>query len=257
MRRKKPSSFLLLPSVGHRGRIALVGDQSKEDLKSTCDALNSTQQPELRDNLRELVKAWQDSGPNLVKMMDGDHHRDWSTFLQVALRVHWIPTPEGRAELLVKPDYSQLARTIGRDCVFQQEPDGQWTPKPKAEAWKLFLLFTLNPDCEKLAGPCARCGNYYVRKRATQKVYCTRGCGNAATAVARTRERLAAEHKDKMTRAMSAIREWNALKTRSALDWEKWLSEHVPDISPKFVTRWVNKNRLPRPKDGIKRTGRK
>ena len=53
----------------------------------------------------------------------------------------------------------------------------------------LFHVGTLNPEWHKLAGPCARCGRYYLKKRASQKVYCSRRCGNAATAIERTRER--------------------------------------------------------------------
>ena len=146
-------------------------------------------------------------------------------------------------------DDAQLERAFGGKRIFREKPDGTQVLIPVLEAWVEFGIFTLNPFCEELAGPCARCANYYVKKRATQKVYCSRRCGNASTAVVRTRARLKAEHKDKLNLAKSAIREWNALAPRPALDWKQWFTKHVPDISPKFVTRWVNQNKLPRPKE--------
>jgi hypothetical protein len=244
MRRKKQSTLLYLPSVGHRGRIA-VGDQSKEDLRRICDALNSTEKPELRDELRVLLKMWQASGPNLEKMMYSD--LTLMKNVQLACRPHWKAQNNGRALLLLMPDYAGLERALGRDRVSEQQPDGRWTFKPEAEALVLFHLFTLNPDCTELAGPCPRCNKYYVKKRASQKVYCSRRCGNAATAVDRTRAKSKAEHKDKMRRAKSAIQRWNGLENRSTLDWKEWLNRHAASISPKFVTRWVNKKKLPRP----------
>jgi hypothetical protein len=164
-------------------------------------------------------------------------------------------------------DDAQLEKMFG-GRIFREKPDG--TPRliPEAEAWRHFVVFTLNPHCEELAGPCARCGNYYVKKRALQKVYCSRRCGQASTAVARTRARLQTEHEEKMRRVESIIRRWNALKRRPALDWKHWLGERAPDISAKFVTRWTNKGKLPHPAEhsdtsaairdrGAKRKGRK
>jgi hypothetical protein len=244
MRRKEvPTSALFwLPSDGEDTE--MVATQGKENLNYICDALNSKEQIEVRERLRELVRAWQASGPNLLTMLSDDSYRDLQTFVKAKCEVFWTPTATGRAILLLVPDFTVIARSKETDA-------------PEAKAWTLFRLLTLNPDCEELAGPCARCGKYYVRKRATQKVYCSRKCGNATTAVTRNRARREDEHKDKMQRGRSTILEWNALKYRSTLDWKQWLDERVPDISPKFITRWVNENKLPRPKDDTKRTARK
>jgi hypothetical protein len=121
----------------------------------------------------------------------------------------------------------------------------------KLRRWCLFHLLTLNPQCEKLAGPCTRCGNYYVKKRASQKVYCSRRCGNAATAVVRTRKRLAAQREDKLQRAAEAARKWSS--SRSNLDWKVWVSRKESDITAKFLTRSVNRGALKSP---IRRVGR-
>src|ERR1035441_3929945 len=53
-----------------RGGVAL-GEQGKEHLERFCELLNSKEQSELKDHLRQLVEVWQESGPNLKKMMSG------------------------------------------------------------------------------------------------------------------------------------------------------------------------------------------
>jgi hypothetical protein len=99
--------------------------------------------------------------------------------------------------------------------------------------WMFGTLVT-NPLCEKLAGPCARCGNYFIKKRESQKVYCSRRCGNAATAVARTRERIKAEHDKKMERVKAAREQWGRAKTQQ--DWKRWVSQKT-GIDLRFITR--------------------
>jgi hypothetical protein len=105
----------------------------------------------------------------------------------------------------------------------------------------LFHVGTLNPEWEKLAGPCARCGRYYLKKRASQKVYCSRRCGNAATAVARTSKRIEAERNDKLRRVKTAIREWRSAKTQQ--DWKHWVATRA-GVDLRFLTRAVNKGDL-------------
>jgi hypothetical protein len=219
-----------------------AGEQGKDQLESICQTLNSTEEPELRDNMRRLVQRWQASGPNLAKMMDEDSD-DLHGDVQTACRARWEPTLGGRAHLVVEPDYREIAL---RKYKPGQHKSGQgWPLTPEGWALILFHFLTLNPHCEKLAGPCARCGSYYVKKRASQKVYCSRRCGNAATAVIRTREKLAAKHTDKLRRATAAARKWTT--TRTSLDWKRWVSDIEPDITSKFLTRAVNQGVLKSP----------
>ncbi len=214
-----------------------------------CAVLNSRTRHELRFHLREWVGAWLTSGPNLKKMIRDTSLAEVDLLaLALAMRTMWGPTDGGQAELLFLPDYLSLETLLGKERVWQDGPDGKRTLTPETEALTLFHLLTVIPDGAKVAGPCARCGNYYIKKRASQKVYCSRRCGQAATAVARTSERLKDEHKDKMKRARAVIKEWNSLKTRPSLEWKEWLKKREPDITEKFVTRWANKNELPQPK---------
>src|SRR6185312_209802 len=115
-----------------------------------------------------------------------------------------------------------------------------WTPWDLA-AQCFFRLIT-NPKVDKFAGPCARCHKYYVKKRASQKVYCSRTCGNAATAVRRTREKWEREHTEKLLRARRAIQEWRRCKP--ADPWKDWIERKYPDITKKFLTRAVNAGEL-------------
>ncbi len=109
----------------------------------------------------------------------------------MAMRTIWSPADKAKARLYFVPDYMALEEVFGKPRVWMKGRDGKQVLTPEAEALSLFHLLTVTPDCEKLAGPCPRCDRYYIKKRASQKVYCSRRCGNAATAVGRTRERIA------------------------------------------------------------------
>jgi hypothetical protein len=228
-------------AVVRRGRL---GEQRKEDLERFCDLLNSTVKSELRERLRELVKAWQDSGPNLEQMMCGSHKHLLAP-LQAICAGDWTPTNGGRAILYAYHAVDRVAEIVGQDRVWRKAPDGADLLTPEAEAWIAFGSFTMNPHCEELAGPCARCGNYYVKKRSSQKVYCSRRCGNAATAVARTRERIASERRGKLARASAAMKKWESVATRQ--DWKHWVAKKT-GIDPRFLTRAVAKGDLMPPK---------
>jgi hypothetical protein len=122
--------------------------------------------------------------------------------------------------------------------------------KGKLSAWdgalNLFIQLMTNPARDKLSGPCARCGEYYVRKRASQKVYCSRTCGNNATAVIRTREKWDEQRKEKLDRARRTAQKWARSKIKE--HWKEYIHARHPDISPKFLTRAVNQNELSEPK---------
>lgn len=239
-----PTVRFTIGPVGQGSRGVALGEQGKEHLERFCELLNSTEQPELKEQLRQLVARWQASGPNLMKMMlsrVGTNIWQPETYelVQSLFTAYWVPTKHGRAILHVVPNDTQLERLFGGERIYR-------------DAWIEFGLFVLNPSCEELAGPCARCRKYYVKKRKSQKVYCSRRCGNTATALVRTAEKLKAEHKQKMIRAKALIRKWNTLKSRSGLVWKVWLREHEPNITDKFVTRWVNMGELKEPKAGSK-----
>jgi hypothetical protein len=184
--------------------------------------------------LREIVRQWQDSGPNLWKLY-GSNPVLWAETVS-AFRPSLIPTKSGHANM-------RLLDNTGAPGVMES----LGTPGIRLYAVVWFNALTLNPLWGKLAGPCARCGNYYIKKRELQKVYCSRRCGNAATAVARTRERIKSERKDKLLRAKTAIREWRSAKTQE--DWKHWVAEHA-NVDPRFLTRAITKGDLVSPTKG-------
>jgi hypothetical protein len=218
------------------------------EIKAVVDALNGkeiesllvTQRPEstqygdfeqkLRETrliLRKLVHEWWSSGPNLQKFslaspsVRADADSFWS---RTPLELYWGDS--ANADVL---------------HTLHDEP----ASTPYDEAIRFFLLLILNPYANKLAGPCARCGNYYLKKRVSQKVYCSRRCGTASTATARTRENRRREHADRLRRSRAAIQNWS--RTRSKMNWKQWVSKQVRDITPNFLTRAVNKGELKAP----------
>jgi hypothetical protein len=104
------------------------------------------------------------------------------------------------------------------------------------------LVLSTHPECDKLAGPCPRCGRYFLRKTVKQKVYCSRNCGSLASARASTLKRRNDEHAQKLLRASEAAAMWNPQNTRRG--WKEFVSSKHPDMTPKFLTRAVNRGEL-------------
>ena len=208
-------------------------------LKNLVLELNRTEGRQLTAvaiELRGIVKQWQDSGPNLWKLFGGNPEL-WAE-TQTAFRPSLVPTRSGHANLRLLDNAGApgVMEELGRHGV-------------RFYAVVLFNALTLNPQWKKLAGPCARCGDYYIKKRELQKVYCSRQCGNAATAIARTRERIKGERDDKLSRAKVAIREWRSAKTQE--NWKHWVAIHS-GVDQRFLTRAVNKGDLVPPTKGHK-----
>ena len=229
------------PGTGERWTLA---DQGKAALNDICGTLNSETHRELRFHLRAWVKAWRASGPNLKKLF-GNLPEPQKTALRFAMRTMWGPTDGERAELSFVRDTLALEGLFGEQRVWLRGTGDKRKLTPEVEALTLFHLLTIVPGCEKIAGPCPRCDRYYIKKRASQKVYCSRRCGNAATAVARTRERIAGERKDKLARASAAMKKWESVATRQ--DWKHWVAKKT-GIDPRFLTRAVTKGDLVPPK---------
>src|ERR1700722_1628694 len=110
----------------------------------------------------------------------------------------------------------------GKGAYFDNDELVSLDPNPRAphaSVVRLFALLILNPLCQKLGGPCARCGLYYIKKRASQKVYCSAHCGNAATAARRMGEKWADQSQKKLRRAQQAVQRWQ--RTKTAEPWKE------------------------------------
>src|SRR4030081_428582 len=128
----------------------VLNEPSREDLEQICSVLNGEKQPELRLPLSRLIKSWQASGPNLKKMMHADFAQ-WGD-VQESWKATWVPTRTGRAHLLLFPDLPAGHMKKGQD--------GAYRPTPEGGALLWFYSLTLNPEWDRLGGPCERCAKY-------------------------------------------------------------------------------------------------
>jgi hypothetical protein len=230
---------MCIVSMTRRKQPVLVGLQAafpqakffnldRRDLDHIIEKLNQYPRGEpslYAEPLIRLMERLKKCGGNLKKMMDGDPELE--KVVRTACTTLWLPSKTGRANLVLEP-----STEIKNLPPMPGPQDAEKRAHLLAALY--FHVWTLNPEWDKLAGPCARCGNYYIKKRASQDVYCSRRCGNAATAVTRTRERIKAEYSDKMNRAKAAMKEWKSAKTQQ--DWKRWVSQKT-DIDLRFLTR--------------------
>jgi hypothetical protein len=172
-----------------------------------------------------LMEKLKVHGGNLKKMMDGDP--ELSKVVAEVCVTRWMPSTNRRAHLVLQPCWKHIETRTDAGA-------GGPAMRPERYAALLFHVLTLNPECDKLAGPCARCAQYYIKKRASQNKYCSRRCGNAATAIARTREKLRQEREDKIKRVKAALRTWRAVRGKE--DWKVFVSRKT-GIDRRFLTR--------------------
>lgn len=214
----------------HRLKKETANPATIENLEFICKVLNrETESKELSLKLTQLVTEWQASGPNLAKMMTANLPL-WKTLTR-SCNATWTITETGGAYVDLQPGIALPKFGHSRTRDEEQE----------AQAVILFYLLTLGP-WETLGGPCPRCGKYFIKKRANHRIYCGRGCASLASAKVSTRKKLDEEREDKVERAREAIQEWDALKSRPAIDWKQWVHKREPDITPKWLTRAVNPN---------------
>jgi hypothetical protein len=197
-------------------------------------------------SLIQLVQAWQQAPsakPNRFERIE----REAGAPVPALLKMRFPPGC---------PDWNEIQKRLqGRLAPsgtgaypvvdYVAEKGKPWT------AWDIaiqhFIWLITNPERHKFAGPCERCDHYYVMKRASQKVYCSRTCGNAATAVARTREKWDKGRDKRLKRAKRAMERWSGLKT--AEPFQAWAERQrrYKGLTKKFLTRAINSGELPEP----------
>jgi hypothetical protein len=217
--------MLQYPGRKARSKQVLVGEPSRKDLEEICQVLNSKKAKGTFE-LQRLVKAWFASGPNLKKMLHADH-RLWGD-VQNSWRSLYVPTNTGRAHIALFP-----------------EGPGENKESPQDEARRLFAALTLNPQNTLLAGPCARCGNYYLKKTRRQKVYCSQRCGTTATALSAVSKKRADEHAQGLRSARAALLAWKP--TSNEEGWKKAISRRT-NLTVQWLSRAANKGELSPPR---------
>jgi hypothetical protein len=224
-------------------------DPSPDDLKLICYLLNGggelpTYIPRptgplptairgVQPELRRLVGAWQAAGRNAEKLLESD---DTLARALEKVTAHLVPTLEGGLGLAWPSLQSFRSRQL-------QTESERW----KDFAREHFLNLLLNPHRDRLGGPCLhpRCGHYFLKTNMRRRFYCDAKCRMAIGAKKATRKRADMERENKLMRGNRAAREW--MKSRTALDWKKWVCRAEPDLSSKFLTRAVNRGDLQAP----------
>jgi hypothetical protein len=169
-----------------------------------------------RRQMRHLVELWATSGsngPNLRALFKRMPELEEKTAF--SRTVLW-PTETGRGYLEWEAG------------MFPPELSLSWEDHALSE----FMLLITNPLWWKLSGPCERCDEYYLKKRAGQKRFCSQKCGSAATATVATRKSRAQRQRNKLQLAQKAINDVVAQKPNIEA---KKLKQRVANE----VTRWL------------------
>jgi hypothetical protein len=191
----------------------LLGEPDLHDLEIICDALNS--KSERGVELLRLITIWRQSGPNLQEMTYADQAL-WKK-LQDSVRPVYLPTKTGRAHLALFPT---------------GDPEDE-----KNRALVMFVRLTLSRNWDKLGGPCARCCCYYIKKRVSQKMYCSRTCNKTATSKVSMKKKRAKEHRNRIELAAQALLKYRELKI-TAPPLGKWAErKYRGRLTPTFITR--------------------
>src|SRR5579875_838360 len=203
-------------------------------LEAVLDVLNSDTRSGIQ--LREVVELWRASGPNTFRLRE--RHWDlWEEIERVWQNTTRIwPTNTGAARL------ETIRGNIGADADLQVYGSGA----VRTKAVVLFITLLVSPIWHKLAGPCPRCGDYYLKKRASQTVYCSRQCGNAATAAKRTREKFEAARNKKLNRLRAAAAAWNPARS-DGMDWRRWIAQRAK-VDLRFVASAIRNQEIQKPR---------
>ena len=242
----------------------------------------SEPKPEITKILRELVQRWKDFDWDVQKLCDSQPGLE-EALQKLCAPPQYIAVPQGGARLvhlfvgpvatthLAKdPAFKDFLRDAafkglkGGDAfrkAFRGKVDHEAVPKDEQAlkdlvadysqyvlmAIQYFGALTLI-DWQKLGGPCARCKRYYIKRRASQRTYCSRRCGNAATATLRTAEQREREREANLQRADKAIQQWK--RTGKQTNWKEFVSRKT-GLTPKWLTRAVGRNDLKAPKEEL------
>src|SRR5271170_792454 len=151
----------------------LLVEPSIDQLKFIVRVLNSKNDGA---ELRKVIQAWRESGPDLRAML----MRDKTLQKRISPSICLLE-PRGKGGKLL-----WMPRTAGKGKL-----------QGKSAALSMFVTLVVHPELNRFAErPCARCGNYFLKKSARQKVYCSQKCGVYQNAVLATRRRRLKEHND-------------------------------------------------------------
>lgn len=200
-----------MSNIANKNAASRHGLTPEIELQALCNLLNSrgigvaldAQQQEVRDDaFRVLVKRWLDAG-GLRQMVKNDPG------LGLDVSQAWKP----------------YFRFDGTGAAWSAGVIPAQTHLPSTSEWAIrhFARLMLNPLRDKLRGPCPRCQNYYIKKRKT-KVYCSRRCGNAASA---SRSNAALDKAKREALLRSAAKFWRQWTERKHPIRSFWIADRV------------------------------
>jgi len=174
-----------------------------------------------QQELLRLTRAWFDAQGNIKLLLNSD-----PVLARAAYRfpARLVPTATGQAVL-----------------EFFTSQNSRRQSGPIKIALSHFINFLLNPENDRLAGPCKECGRYYIKKTVRQKVYCSEGCGRKLTSRESNRLTQEEERSERIRVAQRCIDRWGKQKTR--LDWKEFVHLET-QISKHFLTCVVKKGLL-------------
>ena len=236
----------------HSGEFIGENLPRREELRLIVDALNGKQLyfPGKREEFGDYERMLRETPPLLRNIVES-----WQSCKEPVFRLEefFEKHPETRTDVQryweTLPTMLVGAELGGGAAIALCPLPGR---TPYEEALRFFVWLITNPVCDKLAGPCARCGNYYIRGSAANKLYCSRSCGTRATALAATRKRRDEDRADKLRRAAEEIRKWELKPPTKKEGYWKAVVSKRGDISVKFLTRAVNNGELKPPTKGTK-----
>jgi len=207
-----------------------------------------------RKELRRMVAAWDSVRRDIEKALKALPELDPYLYDQEgrpSRRVAFVPEGSG-FEIVPEP-----LESAGNGLYIippAHIPGVTPITEEKLEKHRARVMFTrllFNELRDSLAGPCLQCDKYWARKPIKSggyskfKLYCSRPCQQKAAAYKSTKNRQQREHADKLQRAGRAANYWSTARTKD--DWKAFVSKREPDITPKFLTRAVNKGELKLP----------
>jgi hypothetical protein len=181
--------------------------------------------------LHRLVSAWSQSGPNVSKLLAREPILARAS---QRFQAHLVPTNTGVAKLT----YTPVSETLN-------------PVEPLTTALGLFIGFLLNPYNKRLSGPCAYCGQYFVKETQRKKtVYCSEVCGHRVTSRIANQKERERVHVEQLQRVDKSLAEWSVAITGK--DWKDWV--HVDtQISKNWLTRANKRGEISVPvKRGLK-----
>jgi|SRR5579859_3127559 len=216
----------------------VLGARNRKQLATIAEALNSTDDRELRQELRRLVEALSQKGLEWMHRNDAGLREK----MEAALHPRFERTSSGYLlELVSVPpvglSFYEAAKVHHRKSPEAGKAEVDAAQRQRLAAQRAIVLLTaltLNAECGLLSPrPCARCARYFLKNRADQNSYCSTQCAHSVT----SRVCWKRDHEAKLKKARRAIAKC------SGPQWKQQVSRRA-GLSVKWLTRAVNKGEL-------------